>query len=891
MKHSLRIKALLLALAASQAYAAPARTSISSTKPAPVKAHINTARVAALIAKMTLEEKLALIHGQQEPAATYQGQAGWIAGVPRLGIPPLRLADGPHGVLTRLESGAPPATLALAATFSASDAHDLGAAVGRNARAHGVHIVLQPYINIMRDYNFPRANNVYGEDPLLTGAMGAGFIKGAQAQGVMAQAKHYIAYEGPTDVHVNEQALHEIYVAPFRDAVNAGVSSIMCSYNKLNGTYACGNAQGLTKILKGELGFKGFVTSDWGANHGAEFIGAGLDMDMPGDMGPPMNSFIPPYFANIDATPPAKLDLSLFLPSGDIPEEMGTKSFPFNSEKLAPGYTATFKTALPKGSVNMRMIDDAAARVLGQMERFGYLDGHNKQDISQEPVEENARVFARVALHSAVLLKNDGVLPLTPATLKDTLFVGAGARQNLAVVYAGERAHGYVNRQIGVVQALKEATGSAIAFAVGEDLAGTAIPAAAFEGLKRTQDKVTTPDTQISYTLTDKNALPAGSHATWTGNLKIDTAGDYDLSLHILGASAKLKIDGKTIGSTSGLALHGDVLHPNQDDILPSPDGLDSVRRRVHLEAGSHSLEVAVDSDSSKTPVQIRLAWVTPQARAANRAEAIAEAKKAKTAVVFAWNRGKPDAMSLPGDQDAFITDIAATNPNTIVILNTAGPVHMPWLDKVKGVVEIWYSGDEGGRALADILTGNASPAGRLPFTWPRTLSDMPANDPKYPERSLNGVNGVSRYSEGIFMGYRWFDKENKAPLYPFGYGLSYSRFSYSHLKLTRAAHGAWNASFSVKNEGDTASDDVPQLYLGAPRTPLKDVQFAKNALVGFTRVSLKPHEARQVHIQMERRRFEYWSTHHHKWVYLAKTRTLSLGASSRDFRVKVQLP
>ncbi|MBU6207709.1 MAG: beta-glucosidase, partial [Alphaproteobacteria bacterium] len=224
-----------------------ALTALSSLALAdPPRAQANESRVKALIARMTLEEKLALIHGQREPAETYQGQAGWLAGVPRLGIPPLRLADGPHGVLTRVDSGAPPATLALAATFSTEDARVLGAVVGRNARARGIDVVLQPYINIMRDVSFARANNVYGEDPFLTGAIGAGFVRGAQGEGVMAQAKHYVGYEGPNDVTVDEQALHEIYAAPFRDVINAGVSSLMCSYNKLNGPYSCGNPKTMT---------------------------------------------------------------------------------------------------------------------------------------------------------------------------------------------------------------------------------------------------------------------------------------------------------------------------------------------------------------------------------------------------------------------------------------------------------------------------------------------------------------------------------------------------------------------------------------------------------------------------------------------------------------------
>ena len=187
-----------------------------------------------LLSQMTLEEKTTLIRGASEDPATNQGQAGYLAGVPRLGIPPIRMSDGPPGVLTRLASQAETATMGLAATFSIKDAEDNGVVIGREAKSLGIDVVLEPFINIDRDITFERGYNTYGEDPLLTGAMGAGLIQGIQSQGVMSQAKHFVSYDtDASNVVVDNQALHEIYVAPFVDAVNAGVSSIMCSYNKV----------------------------------------------------------------------------------------------------------------------------------------------------------------------------------------------------------------------------------------------------------------------------------------------------------------------------------------------------------------------------------------------------------------------------------------------------------------------------------------------------------------------------------------------------------------------------------------------------------------------------------------------------------------------------------
>src|SRR6266581_5018950 len=256
------------------------------------------ARVDKLLSQMTLQEKLTLIHGTQEDPKEYQGQAGYLAGVPRLGIPGLRFADGPPGALTRHPSQGETTTLGVAATFSIKDAEDNGIVIGREDRALGIDVSLQPFVNIVRDLEFGRAYNTFGEDPFLTSQIGVAEIKGIQSQHVMAQVKHYVAYDSDSsNIFLNDQTLHEIYVAPFEAAVKVDVSSIMCSYNRVNGTFACGNESTLTKILRDEIGFKGFVTSDWGAVHAVNFINAGLDMEMPGEPDPkPVGFSIPSFF-------------------------------------------------------------------------------------------------------------------------------------------------------------------------------------------------------------------------------------------------------------------------------------------------------------------------------------------------------------------------------------------------------------------------------------------------------------------------------------------------------------------------------------------------------------------------------------------------------------------
>src|SRR5271157_279351 len=287
------------------------------------------ARVDKLLSQMTLEEKLTLIHGTWEDPKVYQGQAGYLAGIPRLGVPGLRFADGPPGVLTRHPSQAETATMGVAATFSAKDAELNGVVIGREARALGIDVALQPFVNIDRDLQFERGYNTFGEDPFLTGEIGAAEIRGIQSQHVMAQVKHYVGYDTDgTNVWVDDQALHEVYVAPFEAAVRAGVASLMCSYNRLNGTFACGNESSLTRILRDEVGFKGFVTSDWGATHGVTFINAGLDMEMPGPPAP--GGFPIPSFFDSQPPPPPPRAFGDFIKAffgGRLPEEPAPAGF------------------------------------------------------------------------------------------------------------------------------------------------------------------------------------------------------------------------------------------------------------------------------------------------------------------------------------------------------------------------------------------------------------------------------------------------------------------------------------------------------------------------------------------------------------------------------------
>lgn len=865
------------------------------------------ARVDKLLSEMTLEEKMNLIRGNAEDPSTYQGQAGYLPGVPRLHIPSLRFADGPPGVLTRHATQAETATMGVAATFSVEDARENGVVIGRDARSRGIDVALQPFINIDRDITFDRGYNTFGEDPFLTAAMGAAEVRGIQSQDVMAMAKHYIGYDSNSySTFIDPQTLHEVYLAPFAAAVRAGVSSVMCSYNRINGAFACGNNQTLNKILKGELGFKGFVTSDWGAVHNVHFINNGLDMEMPGVLPPdsPLAGFSHSFFRTAPApqTPPRKLNIAALagLLGGNIPEEP-VMPFNFSGFPREAG-RETMRDALRDGSVTETTITRAAGRVLYEMDRFGYLDGKQKHSITSEAIEANAKVIEKTAEDAAVLLKNqDHVLPLTPSDLKSLALIGPGAGQVDAIGTFGERSPGLTPREVGPLEALRKDTvgqqNAHITYAVADDMTGAPVPAALLShdgnpGLERTgADGKTQIDQQLNFTRANGRALPANGSWTWKGTLTVPSAGDYWLYLQVLGARGELSVDGKVVGRTGAAkgAVHGDIQYATQDNVFPTTDGLDNVRRAVNLSAGPHAIEVAASGDTSNHPEQIRLNWVTPQQRKENFARAIAAAKTAKTAVVFVWTRGKP-VFALPGDQNALVEQVAEANPNTVVVLNVSQPVAMPWLNKVKAVLQMWWPGDEGGWATANLLLGKADPGGKLPFTWAYKLTDYPATDPAHPERSAKGVDGKTTYSAGIFIGYRWFDRQKIAPLFPFGYGLSYTTFRYSGIKAELASDGGVNVSFEVKNTGTVPGDTVPQAYLGAPPEPPAGAAFALRALAGFGRVHLQPGESKAVILHIPLRSLQYWSTGKARWETAAGTRSIYIGSSSRNLPLKTAI-
>jgi beta-glucosidase len=862
----------------------------------------DNARVDKLLSEMTLAEKIAVIHGEKDPPGESQGQAGYMAGDANRGIPWLRLADGPPGVLTRQPSTAPTGTMGLGATFSREDARLNGVVIGRDAAAAGINITLQPFINIMRDPIWSRAYDLFGEDPLLVGAIGAAQIQGIQSQGVMAEAKHYVAYNGGGDVMVGQQALHEIYAAPFADAVKAGVASIMCSYNKVNGAFACSNPDTLQTLLKQEIGFRGFVVSDWGANHAPTFVNEGLDLEMAGYTADnklcyfcPKPEPLPPPVPDEDEKSKSYEPYAWPARTPEEPPRLYIGGHHHGEQPQPHGML----DAVKDGQVDPSHITEAARRILSEEDRFGWLGGEPKHSITPVPFDEDVKIVEKTSEDAAVLLKNqDHALPITPQDLKSLAIIGPGAGQTVTIGLSMEKAVGISGREPGPLAALKQATESVpdrhVIYAAADDMTGTPIPASLFfhsghPGIVREDGNGRTEgiDPTVDFTIESGHALSTGSSFTWRGALDIPATGTYWIYMQLLGCSAQLKIDDMPAGNSAGLFQHGDFIQPAEDNVLPATDALDDVRRAMHLTKGSHSIVLTEQGDGSGRPVQIRLNWMPPGARKHDYQAALDAARQAKKVIVFAWARGRPN-YDLPGDQDHLIEAIAKINPNTIVVLNNAQPIALPWLNRVKAVLEMWYPGDGGGVATANVLLGRNSPAGRLPFTWAERLDQYVSHDPKHPERSSDGVDGKTTFSEGIFAGYRWFDAQKIKPLFSFGFGLSYTKFEYSGLKVESAKDGGLDASFRLHNIGTVASDEVPQVYLDAPEKPQgHSAQFAVRALVEFDRVHLYPGETKILTLHVPSRALEYWSTEADRWVRTEGTRKLHVGASSRDLRLE----
>ena len=799
------------------------------------------AEIEDLVRQMTLEEKLSLLRGDRDPENL--GQAGYWSGLPRLGIPPMRLADGPPGVNVDREATAMPAPVLLAATFDAAAARRYGEVLGREARALRQDVLLAPYVNIVRDPLFRRNHATLGEDPLLNARLGAAYIEGVQSQGVMAQVKHLAAYNGPDSVYIDEQTLREIYLPPFEAAVRAGVASAMCAYNRVNGVSACENDEIQNRILRGEWGFLGFITSDWGALRRPQALLGGVDMEMPGR------------------------------------EVLG---------RGGPHFGKPLEEAVRQGQIPVSAIDAAVTRILRQMDRFGLLKRGPASSTGAIDVAAHAEIAREIAEKGAVLLKNDGnALPLSRNDLESLVVVGPTARQPVTG-YQTERGSGFSSRLISALDALRRsAPGAKIRYFVGNDLAGEPLGAPELSS-------TTHPVREMDFS--GSGALQPGSEFTWSGTLAVEEEGEYVFMVQTAvgadgGSGGEVLIDGRPVVRSRGFRGFGAVQRP-WSSLLPTADGLDNARAAIHLTPGSHKIEFRALS-AGRSPFRIRFAWASPAHRRKQREEAVKAAAAARAAVVFAWHEAG-SSLSLPEEQDELISRIAAVNPRTIVVLHAGAPVAMPWKESVKAILLMWYPGQEGGWATANLLLGRANPSGKLPVTFPVRLQDTPARAPGHPERwappAPAGIAGVDPnppkvvFSEGLAVGYRWYDQQGIEPLFPFGHGLSYTRFEYSDLRVIQRGDGV-SVTFSLRNAGDVKGAEVAQLYLGPPER--QAANRPPRWLAGFERIELAKGERRDVTIHLGSRALSVWSSEQHAWAPGEGRREVFIGSSSRDIRLR----
>jgi beta-glucosidase len=762
--------------------------------------------VSALIKAMTLDEKISFVHGGTDPQAL--GEAGYVPGVARLGVPPLRLTDGPAGVRVSKPSTAMPAPVALASSFDAPLAQKYGEVIGRDGRALQQDVLLSPMVNTIRVPYGGRNFETFSEDPLVSATTVANEVKGIQSQGLIATTKHYAENNQEqdrmgVDVRVGEQALHEIELRGFEAAVKAGTGSVMCSYNKVNGEYACQNKTLLTSILRSQLGFQGWVMSDWTATQSTAAITTGLDQEMPAGT----------YLG------------------------------------------APLKAAITSGKIPVSALDTAVSRILTVMGRFDLLQCASASgpvsgcSLPARPAfdqQSDDAVAEQVATDGAVLLKNTGALPLGDESLA---VVGTPAAD--PVIGGGGSSHVTPTHVTAPLDEIKARAGE-VSYSAGVEPDGVVIPASALSG--------------GPIDLTGTKALPSGQSYSATRTLKVPATGDYLLSLLITGGIGTLTVDGKQVATGFGLG-----------------SDLTGMRANLHLTGGSHTVKLAVNGLAGLSPnTQIRLTWVTPQAFQAGVNAAAATARKAKTAIVFAYDEGTEGAdrpsLALPFGQDRLIAAVAKANPNTVVVLNTGSSVTMPWIQSVRSVLDMYYPGQMGGVATAKLLFGEANPSGKLTQTFPVSEQATPfsGNPSRYP-----GVNKTEQYSEGIYVGYRWYDAQKRSTLFPFGFGLSYTTFRYSGLRAHDDGSGL-TVSFTLTNTGSRAGSEVAQVYLG-PSPNVKNAQQATNALAGYQKVQLRPGESQRITIRVAERQLQYWNAATHRWTLGTGPRVVRAGSSSRS--------
>ncbi len=802
-------------------------------------------RVEELLKKMTLSEKVSMLSGQDI----------WnTVPVKRLGIPSITMTDGPHGVRsTAPEAGrkmgpvtAFPTGISMGAAWNTELVEQVGQALGEETRGMDCDILLGPCVNMARDPRGGRNFETFSEDPYLSGRTAVAYINGVQSRGVGTSLKHFAANNYEIERHrassnVDERTLREIYLAQFEMAVKeARPWTVMCSYNRINGVYASQHQHLLNEILKEEWGFQGAVVSDWAANHTIfESIAGGLDLEMPG---------------------PAR-------------------------------YYELLGHAVQSWQIDEALVDQAVRRVLRLVVLSGRMDGQVSQGAVNTPAHQ--KLARKLAEEAITLLKNEGGLLPLGKQVKSIAVIGPNAAE--AVIGGGGSARVPPLYRVSPLEALQKQLGGKvrIEYASGSDnvdepftipttwLRG-GLQAAFYEAADFSGEPIETRDGFGSefwwhITWTPLQIKPLAIR--WTGSLTVPENGSYEIVLNHVG-KVKLFLDGKSI----------------LDSVAPKPGTADAYTHGVTVQKLQAGKRYELRMDYVRYPEQeivnykLGMGLTFGSGKDTRQAQALELAKHCDIALVFA---GYPEAfesegndrpsMDLMGEQNELIAAVARTNPRTVVVLNVGAPVHMPWVDQVAAIVQAYYPGMENGNAVVSVLLGKVNPSGKLPVTFPVRLEDSPA----YINASYPGCREVN-YGEGIFVGYRFYDKKDISPLFPFGHGLSYTTFAYSDLKMTQKVKAGQKIELSVtvRNSGNVAGKEVVQLYVSdlkssLPRPPKE--------LKGFAKVALKPGESKTVTFSLDERALSFYDPYKQAWVAEPGEFEVLVGSSSRDIRQKMK--
>ncbi len=796
-------------------------------------------RIEQLIAQMTLDEKVSLVSGADfwtTPA------------IERLNIPQFKVTDGPNGARGGDFSGSVsaacfPVGIALAATWNLELIEQIGVALAEETKSKGAHVLLGPTVNIHRSPLNGRNFECYSEDPYLSARLAVAYINGVQSQNIGTSIKHFICNDSEFERNsisseVGERALREIYLPPFKAAVNeANTWAIMSAYNKLNGTFCAENPYILQDILKEEWGFDGFVVSDWfGTKSTVESAKFGLDLEMPG---------------------PAV----------------------WWGDKLVE--------AVESGEVEETAVDDKVHRILRIMARTGALDSDGLQPEQAIDNPAHRQLIREAASEGIVLLKNEGsLLPINKEkqqiaiigpNVMDAKIMGGGSAQ-VAAHYVVTPFEG-VRTKAGDQHELRYHIGTP-SFKM--------MPILPLNGDGLTVTYFNSNDFSGPTSATEQSHL---ARRMWMDNLPDGVSSDTFSAR--LETTFTAKENGRhsfgiVSAGLSRLYVNDELLIENWEnweagDAFFGTGSLEATGQ-IAMEAGkTYHLRIEFAKHAARLGIAALQIGHMPPVEDDPIAAAAKLASEADVALLFIGTGGEWESeghdradMELPAEQVELLHAVVEANPNTVVVLNTGSPITMDWLDKVPAVVQAWFSGQESGNAIADVLFGDVNPSGRLTQTFPVRLQDNPAFL-NYP-----GENGRVHYGEGIFVGYRYYEKKEIAPRFPFGFGLSYTTFGLSNLQLSKTESDSpeLNVSVDITNTGGGAGKEVVQLYVRdvASRLirPLKELK-------GFQKVHLEPNETKTVNFTLAHDAFAYFDDGRSGWLAEAGEYVIGVGHSSQN--------